>query len=234
MRRTLITPDLALIPAGSFAMGNDRGRDDERPAHRVHLALFRAGLTPVTNAEYASFLEATDHEAPPWFADPRFNNHALPVVGVSWFDAVAFCRWLSEATADSFRLPTEAEREYAALGGRELVDWPWGNERPKQRTALASIAALSLPHAPDTACINGYGLLCTADNVHEWCSDWYDPAYYAVSPSDKPAGPDSGKRRASRGGSWRHQVKFTRVSARSSLNPSYRYNDYGFRVYADA
>ncbi len=73
-----------------------------------------------------------------------------------------------------------------------------------------------------------------ADNVHEWCSDWYDAGYYAVSPSESPVGPKSGRRRASRGGSWRHQVKFNRVSARSSLDPSFRYNDYGFRVYADA
>ena len=73
-----------------------------------------------------------------------------------------------------------------------------------------------------------------ADNVHEWCSDWYDRAWYERSPSDSPFGPPTGKRRASRGGSWRHKIKFTRVSARSSLDPSYRYNDYGFRVYADA
>ena len=72
-----------------------------------------------------------------------------------------------------------------------------------------------------------------ADNVHEWCSDWYDRSWYERSPSAAPTGPQSGQRRASRGGSWRHRVKFTRVSARSSLSPSYRYNDYGFRVYAD-
>jgi formylglycine-generating enzyme required for sulfatase activity len=72
-----------------------------------------------------------------------------------------------------------------------------------------------------------------ADNVHEWCSDWYDPEYYAVAPADQPSGPPAGARRASRGGSWRHQVKLTRLSARSSLDPSFRYNDYGFRVYAD-
>jgi formylglycine-generating enzyme required for sulfatase activity len=72
------------------------------------------------------------------------------------------------------------------------------------------------------------------DNLHEWCSDWYDAGYYASSPARSPRGPASGRRRASRGGSWRHSVKFNRISARSSLDPSYHYNDYGFRVFADA
>jgi formylglycine-generating enzyme required for sulfatase activity len=73
-----------------------------------------------------------------------------------------------------------------------------------------------------------------AENVHEWCSDWYDANYYGQSPAVSPRGPDTGVRRASRGGAWRHSVKFTRLTARSSLPPDYRYNDYGFRVYADA
>ena len=90
------------------------------------------------------------------------------------------------------------------------------------------------PHIPLDACRNGYGLYCMADNVHEWCSDWYDRNFYVGSPEHAPIGPASGVRRASRGGSWRHRIKFTRVSARSSLSPNYRYNDYGFRVYADA
>jgi formylglycine-generating enzyme required for sulfatase activity len=84
------------------------------------------------------------------------------------------------------------------------------------------------------ACGNGYGLLCMADNVHEWCSDWYGPRYYEESPTESPAGPECGTRRASRGGAWRHREKVTRVSARSSIPPEYAYSDYGFRVYSDA
>lgn len=227
-------PELVTIAGGSFLMGNDRGRPDERPAHRVELPAFRAAVRPVTNAEYAAFTAATGHEPAPFLADLRFNLPEQPVAGVSWHDAVAYCRWLASETGVPYRLPTEAEREFTALGGREPADWPWGDEPPHAVPALSAIVGLEQPHVPGAACANGFGLLCMADNLHEWCSDWYDAHYYEQSPRRSPRGPAAGKRRASRGGSWRHQVKFNRISARSSLDPSFRYNDYGFRVYADA
>ena len=230
----LIVPELALVPGGSFVMGNDRGRADERPAHRLSLPAFRAGIGPVTNAEYLANVDAAGREPPPFSRDERFSQPEQPVVGVSWHDAVDYCRWLSTAMDRHFRLPTEAEREYAALGGLEGADWPWGEALPAERGSQSrEVAALTRPHGPHPDCRNGYGLLCMADNVHEWCSDWYDAGYYARSAAASPQGPGSGVRRASRGGSWRHVVKFTRVTARSSLDPSYHYNDYGFRVYAD-
>ena len=77
---------------------------------------------------------------------------------------------------------------------------------------------------------NGYGLYDMCENVHEWCSDWYDPRYYEVSPVEDPKGPESGTRKASRGGAWRHQIKIARCAARSSIPPEFRYADYGFRV----
>ncbi len=230
----IATPRMALIQGGSFVMGNDAGRPDERPAHRVRLHSFRAALRPVSNAEYALFLSSTGREAPKFWQDAAFDAPAQPAVGITWFDAAAYCDWLSRATGAGFRQPTEAEREFASLGGLEGVDWPWGSDPPAARPELAEVAGLGQPHPPSEVCANGYGLLCMADNVHEWCSDWYDAAYYAVAPEEAPAGPASGKRRASRGGAWRHQVKFNRCSARSSLDPAFQYNDYGFRVYADA
>lgn len=227
-------PELVAIPAGAFLMGNEAGRPDERPAHRVSLPAFQAGVRPVSNAQYRAFLAATGHEAPPFINDGRFCDPDQPVVGVSWHDAVAYCRWLAAETGIPFRLPTEAEREYASLGGLEAADWPWGYAAPESVAGLEAIARLGQPHVPSAVCRNGFGLLCMADNVHEWCSDWYDAVYYERSVTESPRGPATGNRRASRGGSWRHQIKFTRLSARSSLNPAFRYNDYGFRVYADA
>ncbi len=233
-------PRLIDLPGGAFIMGADDRRPDERPAHLVALAPFRAARRPVTNDQYAAFVECAGAAAPPFWSQPRFRLADAPVVGVSWREAVAYCEWLSERIGARCRLPTEAEREYAARGGLARLDWPqpvrtygsppdWPDDPSR-----AFVAAAEHPHAPLDACRNGFGLYCMADNVHEWCADWYDRGYYAVSPEASPGGPACGARRASRGGSWRHRVKFTRVSARSSLPPDYRYNDYGFRVYADA
>ncbi len=86
------------------------------------------------------------------------------------------------------------------------------------------------PYAVGLSRPNGYGLLDMGYNMHEWCADWYAPDYYATSPAHDPRGPEQGARRSSRGGSWRHQIQVCRNAARSSLNPTFRYNDYSFRV----
>ena len=155
------------------------------------------------------------------------------MVGVSWFEAVEYCRWLSERLDRACRLPTEAEREWAARGGVSSARYPWGDEQPILEGAWApGSAGQDRPVPVSDATPNGYGLCHMGDNVHEWCSDWWDAGYYAISPVDNPAGPPTGERRASRGGAWRHHLKFSRCAARSSLPPSLRYNDYGFRVAA--
>jgi formylglycine-generating enzyme required for sulfatase activity len=221
--------ETAPIPAGPFVMGDDKGRPDERPARTIVTRAFRMAVTPVTNGEYADFLRATGHEAPRFWTDAHFNAADQPVVGVSWFDAVAYCTWLSALRDEPWRLPTEAEREKAARGGRDVVRYPWGDADP--------VDATGPQHAPRAVGLsgpNGYGLFDMAYNVHEWCSDWYGATYYAVSPHDDPHGPATGIRRAARGGAWRHQIKVSRCAARSSLDPALRYNDFGFRVVLDA
>ncbi len=227
----LLLPELIELPGGSFLMGNDHGRPDEQPRHRVQLDAFRAAVSPVTNAQYACYVAAEGAPDPPFSGDDRFSLPEQPAVGISWHDAVAFCGWLTARTGTQWRLPTEAEREFAALGGLEASDWPWIGAGPGGHPAFAEISVLERPHAPGPACANGYGLRCMAENVHEWCSDWYDPRYYAASPVHSPAGPGSGRRKVSRGGAWRHREKFTRINARSSLDPSFHYSDFGFRVY---
>ena len=167
--------DLAPIPAGAFLMGSSGGRPDEQPPHAVRLPAFLAARCPVSNAAYARFVAETAAAPPPFLHDPRFTDPATPVVGVNWFDAVAYCRWLAQRTGVPVRLPTEAEREYAARGGLEGVDWPWGSTPPSQHAPAIAITALDCPHRPRPDCVNGYGLRCMAENVHEWCSDWYAP-----------------------------------------------------------
>ena len=109
-------------------MGSESGRPDERPVHTLEIAPLRVAIAPVTNREYAAFL-GTGHELPRFWAEERFNAPEQPVVGVNWFDAVAYCEWLAGEIGMKCRLPTEGEREYASLGGLRGVDWPWPGGR---------------------------------------------------------------------------------------------------------
>jgi len=207
----------ALVPiAGSwFTMGSANGNDNERPVHRVWVDAFELGACQVTNAEYARFAP------PPCRDDAAFNDPDQPVVAVSWLDAVSYCEWLG----GGFRLPSEAEWECAARGGAEGKRYPWGDDAPDDAARTLAGPERVARRAP-----NAYGLYDMCENVHEWCSDWYAPDYYAASPDRNPRGPESGTRRVSRGGSWRHRIKVSRCAARSSLPPEFRYTDYGFRI----
>ena len=122
-------------------------RHDEEPIRLVRVRAFAVALTPVTNAEYACFLEATGHEPPGFWGDPRFTTPDCPVVGVSWLDAVDYCAWLSEVTGYACRLPTEAEREYAARGGVDGMRYHWGDE-PWGRTCTPSGRLAATAHTP--------------------------------------------------------------------------------------
>ncbi|MDA0365486.1 MAG: SUMF1/EgtB/PvdO family nonheme iron enzyme [Chloroflexi bacterium] len=220
------------LGGGSFTMGSHE-RPDEEPVHEVTVRPFAVALTPVSNREWAQFLEATQHEPPRFGDDERFNQPGCPVVGINWFDAVAYCSWLSEVLGQDCRLPTEAEREYAARGGVPEVLFPWGNEPWSEGAHAFGAAGMDRPQPLGSSPPNGFGLYHAADNVHEWCSDWYLPDGYASADRFDPRGPADGVRRASRGGSWRHRIKVSRIAARSSLGPERRYNDYGMRVYRE-
>jgi formylglycine-generating enzyme required for sulfatase activity len=228
-----LEPALVTIPAAWFLMGSNAGQDCERPIHRVWVDTFQMAATQVTNAEYARFLAATGSPPPPFWQDPNFSHPQQPVAGPSWHEAVNYCEWLSSQTGKQYRLPTEAEWEHAARGGLEQKAFPWGNDLPQSRpnydkrwqTGPEPVAR----YAP-----NAFGLYDIGDNVHEWCSDWYDPNYYAISPERNPHGPEQSSlkppRKSSRGGSWRHHIKVARCSARSSIPPEFQYADYGFRI----
>lgn len=222
---------LVSISGGEFLMGQPDGRDEERPVHRVVVRPFRLGRCQVTNAEYHEFRHATGCNLPPFQMQAEFANPAQPVVGVSWFDAAAYCEWLSRESGERFRLPTEAEWEWAARGGLDQKLYPWGDE-PVFARAGYSERWIHAPEPVATAAPNGYGLFDMCENVHEWCADWFDAGYYAVSPADNPQGPETGTRRSSRGGAWRHHIKIARCAARSSIPPEFKYADYGFRVAA--
>ena len=212
-------------------MGQADGRDEERPPHQVRVAPFRLGRLQVTNEQYDLFCTSTGH-APGRFREHEHHNHPRqPVVGLSWFAAAAYCEWLGAETGEHFCLPTEAQWEWAARGGLAGKLYPWGDQPVTEREHYAT-RWRSGPEIAGTSAPNGYALYDMCENVHEWCSDWYDPEYYAVSPSDDPQGPagNNTSRRSSRGGAWRHQIKIARCAARSSIPPAFEYADYGFRV----
>ena len=214
-------------------MGSASGQDCERPVHRVWVDCFLLAATQVTNAQYAHFLSASGSAAPSCWSDPNFNSPEQPVVAVSWFEAQRYCSWMATRTGRAYRLPTEAEWERAARGDFEQKNFPWGDEPPQSLPDYA-MRWQNGPEPVARYAPNLFGLYNMCDNVHEWCSDWYDANYYAVSPDRNPRGPEpvaeKGRRKASRGGSWRHHVKVARCSARSSIPPEFQYADYGFRV----
>jgi formylglycine-generating enzyme required for sulfatase activity len=241
----ILLPKCVQIPAGYFLMGCDSGQDNEKPVHNVRLDEFFMATLQVTNADYARFLDYTRRSLapPPFWSDPDFNHPQQPVVGVSWHDATHYCEWLmslageATGTRTKFRLPTEAEWELAARGGLEGALYPWGDAPPQSLLDYAERCAKSWRTGPEQVGLsepNSYALHNMCDNVHEWCSDWYGADYYAASPDRNPLGPQSGARRASRGGSWRHHIKISRCGARSSIPPDFKYSDYGFRVAHDA
>jgi formylglycine-generating enzyme required for sulfatase activity len=220
-------PRAVAVPGGRFAMGSESGRPDEAPVHQALVEAFDLGLTPVTNAEYAPFLEAGAAVPPPWWDDPAYSAPEQPAVGVSWHEASAFAAWLSERSGETWRLPTEAEWERAARGGLEGGTTAWGETLPEGEVPECS---LSGPWRVGRGRPNGFGLLDVGTVVHEWCLDWYAPDYYREAPLRDPRGPEEGVRRSSRGGSWRHRVRWSPPAARSSLPPEFHYADYGFRL----
>lgn len=226
-------PATIAVPAGAFLMGAEDGMDNEQPVHAIYVDGYRLGKFPVTNREYEVFVDAAGAAPAPFCAEKTFADPDKPVVGVSWHEAVAYCEWLSGASGLKFRLPSEAEWERAARGGVEGQRYPWGDALPDASDCLGIDPAHGGPPQVGVYRPNRFGLYDMCASVHEWCSDFYAADYYWASPERNPPGASSGARKSSRGGSWRHHVRFSRCAARSSLDPGFHYADYGFRVAAE-
>ena len=209
------------------------GDDDEHPQHTVYVDDYWIGKTEVTNAQYARCVEAGGCPAP---NNNRWNDGALvdhPVTNVSWDNAVAYSRWLTEQSGITVRLPSEAEWEKAARGsdGRR---YPWGDAQPSATLLNFSESKIGTTTAvgnyPDGA--SPYGALDMAGNVWEWVADWYDGGYYADAPARNPTGSESGQPRVLRGGSWFNAAPSVRPANRDRHGPGLRYSDVGFRLVA--
>jgi len=211
--------ELVQIPAGSFLMGSPEGEgyDDEKPQHLVTLSSFQMGKYPVTQAQY----EAVMGENP-----SHFDGDNLPVERVSWCDSVTFCQKLSKRTGQEFRLPTEAEWEYACRAGT-TTPYSFGEELTQEDANFKSKSTSLVYIYPP----NSFGLHDMHGNVWEWCQDiWCDN--YDGAPSDGSAcmGGGDDSFRLMRGGSWYYNPRYCRSASRNCNNPDYRLNNLGFRV----
>ena len=180
--RNALAMDLVEIPAGEFWMGCETGRADENPVHRVYVDAFAMAATTVTNQQYRLFAEATGDVVPSTASDRFFSDPSQPVVAVTWFKAMAYCGWLSRETGLSFRLPTEAEWEWAVRDGRDKALFAWGDEPPETFERYSTGWEGQGPHPVALYPPNHLGIYDLGDNVHEWCLDWYDPEYYSRAP----------------------------------------------------
>ncbi|MCL5998036.1 MAG: SUMF1/EgtB/PvdO family nonheme iron enzyme [Chloroflexi bacterium] len=226
------------VPAGEFLMGSDPARDrdaqeDEQPQHRVYVSAFYIGKVPITNAQYAAYARAMGRENK---AGSPSNKDDHPVVNVTWQEATDFCDWLSQATGQSFRLPTEAEWEKAARGTDSRI-YPWGDEWDEKRLnggeggKKDTTPVGQYSPAGDSL----YGVADMAGNVFEWVADWFGEDEYKDhtrlnSPVKDPTGPANGARRVFRGGSWYYEQFSARAAYRDRGDPDGRYFDVGFRV----
>lgn len=215
---------LVRIPAGEFVMGD--GTDADNPKHHIELSEYWMGVYCVKNLQYRKFVAATKHRVPD---NQRLQQRELadhPVTGVSWDDCAAYAKW------GGLSLPTEAQWENAVRGPSCLI-YPWGNEwdqnkyRNTTNRGTAQTAAV-WEYANGTS---GYGTIQQAGNVWEWCADWYEDSYYQKSPAKDPIGPQTGRHRVLRGGSWSGDgASAFRGAPRPWHSPADRCADRGFRL----
>jgi formylglycine-generating enzyme required for sulfatase activity len=219
---------LVPIPGGTFSMGFPDGEDDEKPAHTVTLKGFLLGATEVTQAQWRAVMGTS----PSSFK----GCDACPVESVSWNDAQDFLGRLGKAAGATYRLPTEAEWEYAAGGGTAHTKWAGTADE----AALGGFGWFADNSGDTTHPVaqkkpNGLGLYDMSGNVWEWCADWYGEKYYASSPAEAPPGPARGHARILRGGSWINSSNGLRVGMRHRVDPELQnVNLLGVRIAADA
>ena len=228
-------PEMVVIPAGSFKMGCVSGidcEDDELPVHEVKIDSFAMSKYEVTFEEYDVFAKATGRE---WANDRDWGRGRRPVINVSWYDASAYAAWLSSQTGKRYRLPTEAEWEYAARAGTETL-YSWGNDIDVNRANCDGCAGQwdNVKTAPVGSFeANGWGLHDMHGNVREWVQDCWNKNY-EDAPTDGSAWRSGDcSERVVRGGSWFWGPIKLRSAYRRSNETDTRYSMIGFRIARD-
>ncbi|MBS1750483.1 MAG: formylglycine-generating enzyme family protein [Bacteroidetes bacterium] len=218
-----IAGNMVWVTGGSFIMGNNNSDIDERPAYEVVIDGFAMSRYPLTQRQWTAIMGYNPSDFP--------GCDQCPVDNVSWNDAQSFIETLNEITRKKYTLPTEAEWEYAAKGGKEgswnlkyagsddidSVGWYTGN-------------SARMPHPVGLKKPNALGLYDMSGNVWEWCQDWYAKFYYEQKISNNPTGPASGSGRIRRGGSWFTQASSCKTTTRNNVKQDYFDNIGGFRL----
>lgn len=228
----VIEPEMVQVPAGTLAMGvPEFGGDfteDLRPWHTgkvVEMAAFSISKYAITNREYRDYVEKAGADLPMKLNDPDFNADNQPVVGISWLDGTAYCKWLHGATGKAYHLPTDAQYEYAARGGSEGTKYPWGDELDPARASYGGLAA---PEPVDTYPPNGYGVHDMVGGLWEWCQDLYLDVSEGQQPSN---GPNPADNPVLRGSSYRNSDPMSLYIAYRHEDPrDLRHPIVGFRV----
>jgi formylglycine-generating enzyme required for sulfatase activity len=237
--------ELVFVKGACYEMGDSVGDGDpnERPAHEVCVSDFYMGKDEVTNAQFKKF--SPQHSSGN-YEGSNLDEDKQPVVNVSWEDAVAFAKWLSQKTGQTYRLPTEAEWEYAARAGTKTSRF-WGNS-PDEACEYANVADLTAkkrwPRWTTFQCddkfsvaapvgsfkSNGFGIYDMLGNVWEWIEDVYNSEAYTKLPKNNPVYQGSGEYRVMRGGGWSNGPMGIRSSHRVGLTPTFGHHALGFRL----
>lgn len=233
--------EMVLVPAGSFQMGDEKGEADEKPVHKVNIAAFVMDKYEVTQKNFQALMGKNPSKS---------KTPEKPVEQVNWFDAISYCNMrstkegletcydLTKQTcnfdATGYRLPTEAEWEYACRGGT-ATRYSFGDEASKLgQFGWSKDNSGGAPHPVGQKQPNAFGLYDMHGNISEWCQDFYDKGYYANAPAENPRGPASANTCVLRGGSWNSPADSCRAATRNSETPKFAdacfgADTYGFR-----
>ena len=215
---------MVYVSGGTFTMGatSEQGGDAfdrEKPAHSVTLSGYYIGKYEVTQELWKAVMGSNPS---------RFKGDNLPVERVSWNDVQEFLRKLNAMTGKRYRLPTEAEWEFAARGGNSSRGYKYSGSNSLGSVAWYDGNSGNKTHVVGTKSPNELGIYDMSGNVREWCQDWYGS--YSSSSQRNPKGPNSGSYRVDRGGSWFSRARYCRVSTRNNRTPDFRDSSLGFRL----
>ena len=218
--RKTLEPEMVYVAGGTFLMGGSSGESDEKPVHSVTLSSFNIGKFEVTHAQWKSVMGSN----PSYFKE----CDQCPVEQVSWNDVQDFIRKLNAQTGRNYRLPTEAEWEYAAKGGKSSKGFTYSGSNDLNAVAWNTDNSGGKTHSVGGKQANELGVYDMTGNVWEYCSDFYGD--YNNYSETNPTGALSDRGRVLRGGGWYYAANYCRVAYRTGHNPSSTYNDSGFRL----